>query len=327
MRRAGERLGSIAPGKLADLILVDGDPSTDPGALRHLRLVVKDGVRSIPRPCGASSESSPCPNKLALPHKHPACRDCSRSRLRSSHARTAQVRTAGGPRRIADGCSDRAQSHATRSERRSHPGRHERRHLVTAGRRKRAHGRRRPSPVSACSRRAATRRSRRPSSRPASRRRSSGRAVYRSTMAEAPGSRAPRSRNSFDGSTEPFFDIAIAPDDPDRLYANFRGRRLPSRPMAGSTGRRKRRVRGLLRRSLRDTHSRFDTGEICSRVARRHSMTPGSRRRTSIPRIPWLDNFTFVAGGPDLRSRTGGRMRFERAARPDTLYAGSSRAR
>ena len=40
----GDRLGSIAPGKLADLILVDGDPSTDPGALRNLRLVVKDGV-------------------------------------------------------------------------------------------------------------------------------------------------------------------------------------------------------------------------------------------------------------------------------------------
>jgi hypothetical protein len=40
----GERLGSIAPGKLADLILVDGDPSADPGALRNLRLVVKDGV-------------------------------------------------------------------------------------------------------------------------------------------------------------------------------------------------------------------------------------------------------------------------------------------
>jgi imidazolonepropionase-like amidohydrolase len=40
----GERLGSIAPGKLADLILVDGDPSADPGALRSLRLVVKDGV-------------------------------------------------------------------------------------------------------------------------------------------------------------------------------------------------------------------------------------------------------------------------------------------
>ena len=32
------------PGKLADLILVDGDPSVNPGDLRNLRLVVKDGV-------------------------------------------------------------------------------------------------------------------------------------------------------------------------------------------------------------------------------------------------------------------------------------------
>ena len=40
----GERLGSITPGKLADLVLVDGDPSANPGALRNLRLVVKDGV-------------------------------------------------------------------------------------------------------------------------------------------------------------------------------------------------------------------------------------------------------------------------------------------
>jgi hypothetical protein len=40
----GDRLGSIEPGKLADFILVDGDPSADPGALRNLRLVVKDGV-------------------------------------------------------------------------------------------------------------------------------------------------------------------------------------------------------------------------------------------------------------------------------------------
>jgi imidazolonepropionase-like amidohydrolase len=40
----GDRLGSIAPGKLADLILVDGDPSVNPGDLRNLRLIVKDGV-------------------------------------------------------------------------------------------------------------------------------------------------------------------------------------------------------------------------------------------------------------------------------------------
>jgi imidazolonepropionase-like amidohydrolase len=40
----GERLGSIEVGKLADMILVDGDPSVNPGALRNLRLIVKDGV-------------------------------------------------------------------------------------------------------------------------------------------------------------------------------------------------------------------------------------------------------------------------------------------
>ena len=33
--RPGERLGSIVPGKLADFILVDGDPSADPGALQE----------------------------------------------------------------------------------------------------------------------------------------------------------------------------------------------------------------------------------------------------------------------------------------------------
>jgi imidazolonepropionase-like amidohydrolase len=44
----GESLGSIAPGKLADFILVDGDPSADPAALRNLRLVVKNGVPMDP---------------------------------------------------------------------------------------------------------------------------------------------------------------------------------------------------------------------------------------------------------------------------------------
>jgi hypothetical protein len=36
-------LGSITPGKLADLILVDGDPTSDMSAIRRVRLVVKDG--------------------------------------------------------------------------------------------------------------------------------------------------------------------------------------------------------------------------------------------------------------------------------------------
>jgi imidazolonepropionase-like amidohydrolase len=41
--RDGE-LGSISAGKLADMILVDGDPGRDIGDVRHVRLVVKDGA-------------------------------------------------------------------------------------------------------------------------------------------------------------------------------------------------------------------------------------------------------------------------------------------
>jgi imidazolonepropionase-like amidohydrolase len=37
------QLGSIAPGKLADLYLVDGDPTADIGVIRRGRLVVKGG--------------------------------------------------------------------------------------------------------------------------------------------------------------------------------------------------------------------------------------------------------------------------------------------
>jgi imidazolonepropionase-like amidohydrolase len=48
MKRDAE-LGSVDPGKLADLILVEGDPSADIGALRRLDLVVKDGVLYDPR--------------------------------------------------------------------------------------------------------------------------------------------------------------------------------------------------------------------------------------------------------------------------------------
>lgn len=40
-----DRLGSIAPGKTADVILVDGDVSRDLGNLRHVRTVFLDGYR------------------------------------------------------------------------------------------------------------------------------------------------------------------------------------------------------------------------------------------------------------------------------------------
>ena len=42
-KRDGE-LGSIAPGKLADLILIDGDPTRRISDIRRVSLVVKDGA-------------------------------------------------------------------------------------------------------------------------------------------------------------------------------------------------------------------------------------------------------------------------------------------
>ena len=143
--------------------------------------------------------------------------------------------------------------------------------------------------------------------------------------AARPGCRPRRfPRNSFDQSSEPFFDLAIAPDDPDRLYANLSG---PS--VAISTD-------GGLNWALANGETEVFFGDAC--VIHILDSEPGTlyqgceapldnawvATQDIDPANPFaLSNFTFVAGGPDfaLENRRPNGLA-SGPARPGTLYAG-----
>ena len=59
--RRDDRLGTVEPGKLADLVLVDGDPTRTISDIRRTRLVVKDGVLYDPDRIFATLGIAPVP--------------------------------------------------------------------------------------------------------------------------------------------------------------------------------------------------------------------------------------------------------------------------
>jgi hypothetical protein len=131
-------------------------------------------------------------------------------------------------------------------------------------------------------------------------------------------------RNPFDASSEPFYDLAVAPDDPERIYANLSG---PS--VAISTD-------GGMNWALANGETEVFFGDPC--VIHVLESAPGLlyqgceaplddawvATQAIDPDDPlMLADFTFVAGGPDfaLENRRPNAMA-SGAARPDTLYVG-----
>ena len=60
------QLGSVAPGKMADLVLVDGDPSLRMRDLRRAELVMKGGMVYVPDSMYAALNIKPAPRKGAI---------------------------------------------------------------------------------------------------------------------------------------------------------------------------------------------------------------------------------------------------------------------
>lgn len=63
----GDRLGAVAPGRLADLLLVEGDPVADISAIRRVALVMKDGVLFDPAALSRSLGVIPWQEARAVP--------------------------------------------------------------------------------------------------------------------------------------------------------------------------------------------------------------------------------------------------------------------
>ena len=64
--RRADRLGTIEPGKLADLIVVSGDPTARIGEIRNVALVMKDGVLYDPAAVYRSLGVRPATPSIAL---------------------------------------------------------------------------------------------------------------------------------------------------------------------------------------------------------------------------------------------------------------------
>lgn len=131
-------------------------------------------------------------------------------------------------------------------------------------------------------------------------------------------------RNPFDQSTEPFFDLAIAPDDPERLYANLSGPSIAISTDGGQTW------------TLANGETEVFFGDPCVihvMPERPATLFQGCEAPLDIAWVATYDiepadplvlsDFTFIAGGPDLslENRRPNSLA-SGPARPTTLYAG-----